>query len=213
MTDSYTIYKQQQKQKPQDIAAQEPFKTLDELLCAFGMSSLQYVLDLQVFDSKALKEEPLAVLAARVGEDRAAFLTALARAGMDSLAQRQMLANALAKAAREGRITRGWAKPPPESCTHCAVLPAQNKKLLTCGRCKQAKYCSAGCQKAHWAAGHKAECKAPPVTKAGEWAAVDAGNGESLAAPSGWRSKEVGTGGWGGHPILGNGVVKDNRPE
>ena len=31
--------------------------------------------------------------------------------------------------------------------------------LLSCGRCRVAKYCSAECQKAHWKAGHKQACE------------------------------------------------------
>lgn len=31
-------------------------------------------------------------------------------------------------------------------------------EIKVCGRCKQARYCSQACQKAHWKAGHKIEC-------------------------------------------------------
>ena len=49
--------------------------------------------------------------------------------------------------------------PPPDLCAHCGKEPDAKKKLLTCGRCKVAKYCNAACQKAHWGAGHKGTCK------------------------------------------------------
>ena len=44
-----------------------------------------------------------------------------------------------------------------------------------------------------------------------EWAAVVDGNGETDAAPPAWK-KDVGVGGWGGHPVLGmKGEVVDRR--
>jgi len=40
----------------------------------------------------------------------------------------------------------------------CATDKTKPVKLLDCGRCKQAHYCSAACQKAHWPT-HKPSCK------------------------------------------------------
>jgi hypothetical protein len=34
---------------------------------------------------------------------------------------------------------------------------------LRCSRCKEARYCSAECQRRHWKAGHKTECGTPRV--------------------------------------------------
>ena len=196
----------------------EPYASLKDLLAGErGMQDLEYVLDLQVFDGKPLKDEPLAVLAARVGEDRASFLTALTGAGVESLSDRQAFTNGILRCVRLGKIGRGWAKPPPSECSHCGKLPGTGKKLLTCGRCKEAKYCSGACQKAHWGAGHKAACKPPAPTLVTDWAKVD-----ELGGIDGYRKAEymdkVGPGGNAGPPIyvdghsaMINGVVKDIR--
>ena len=181
-----------------------------------GLQSMQYLLDVCVFNEAVpLKDENIAVLAAMVGEPggRSDFLSALHKAGVDQIGDRQMFANCLVRGVREGNISRGWDKPPPETCSHCAALPAKGKKLLTCGRCKTAKYCSAACQKAAWGAGHKGVCKAPDKTKAAEWQEVRDGEAENFggAGPVAWK-KEVSTGGWGGHPVLGaKGEVVDHR--
>jgi len=45
----------------------------------------------------------------------------------------------------------------------CAVCRKAAPDLLVCGRCKNVKYCSPACQRAHWKE-HKAECKAPTMT-------------------------------------------------
>jgi hypothetical protein len=39
-----------------------------------------------------------------------------------------------------------------ETCTACQK---RGTDLLTCSRCKIAKYCGKECQKAHWKHGHK----------------------------------------------------------
>lgn len=187
-----------------------PWCTLEDVLRESGLQSLDYLLEKCVFtEGVLLRNENLAALAARVGEARADFLSALHLAGVDVIADRQRLANCLARGVREGHITCGWARPPPDSCAHCAMLPAAGKKLLTCGRCKTVKYCSANCQRAAWGA-HKAACKAPAATQADEWKAVAADNAVTNAGPQAWKS-DVGVGGWGGHPVLGNGVVVDRR--
>ena len=44
-------------------------------------------------------------------------------------------------------------------CSACGKVPAGTDKLLTCGACKQARYCDRACQLKHWHAGHKRECR------------------------------------------------------
>lgn len=43
-------------------------------------------------------------------------------------------------------------------CAQCGVQPAAGSKLKKCALCRQARYCSADCQRTHWRAGHKANC-------------------------------------------------------
>ena len=45
----------------------------------------------------------------------------------------------------------------------CAACRKAVPGLLMCGRCKNVRYCSPACQRAHWKE-HKADCKAPTVT-------------------------------------------------
>jgi hypothetical protein len=47
----------------------------------------------------------------------------------------------------------------PRCCCLEGVSEA-NVKTQVCGGCRGVRYCSAGCQKAHWRAGHKEVCKA-----------------------------------------------------
>ena len=198
-------------------AAPIAWNTLDDMLASDSkLQQLQYMRELRVFDDKPLHEESLAVLAARVGEARSDFLSALLQAGVDAIGDRQLFANALVRGVREGRITRGWAKPPPETCAYCGSVPATNKKLLTCGRCKSARYCNASCQKAHWGAGHKAACKPPAATPSSDWAKVVEGGIEAEHKQA--YDEKVGAGGYIGAPILAdghskmvNGVVTDTR--
>ena len=53
-------------------------------------------------------------------------------------------------------------------CANCGVSATQlakdDKKLLNCSQCRSVRYCSRECQRAHWRAGHKAECKARKQT-------------------------------------------------
>ena len=221
MTDSFSIYKQQQAAKGiANAPAAAPFETLESMLHDLGLfAKLGKVLDLNVFDDRPLRDESLAVLAARVGEDRSGFLKALLTAGVSDMQERQQLCNALGRAVREGRIVwsaRDCGPKEPERCAHCGALPAANKKLLTCGKCKTAKYCNAGCQKSHWVAGHKASCKAPAKTPSarGGWADINEESNEiSDPGHDAWTQK-VSTGGWGGHPVLGmKGEVIDRRPD
>lgn len=55
----------------------------------------------------------------------------------------------------------------------CNFCLSQGYQLLICSRCRNARYCSKPCQKAHWKEGHKLECK-PDKTKKD-----DAGSGNS----------------------------------
>ena len=159
--------------------------TLKEMTSEPGLQSLQYLQSLEAF------QEPLAALAARVGEDRSAFLDFLKASGVESLGDRQLFANSLVRGARDGHITAGWARPEPSRCSHCAALPTGTKALLTCGRCKTAKYCNAGCQRAHWAAGHKAQCQRPP--RPAGFANVPEGTAEThgRALPPAWGGSSV----------------------
>ena len=56
------------------------------------------------------------------------------------------------------------APPSPDRCTHCgawaADLAREDRKLRKCSRCQRVRYCGRECQRAHWRAGHKAECRA-----------------------------------------------------
>ena len=56
------------------------------------------------------------------------------------------------------------APPSPDRCTHCgasaADLARDDRKLRRCSRCQRVRYCGRECQRAHWRAGHKAECQA-----------------------------------------------------
>ena len=126
-------------------------------------------------DIEPITSQPIAALAAQVGEDRNQFLSFLTQNGVERLSDRQFFTNALTKMVRTGRITRGWAKPEPlvTKCSSCQSVPNKGKKLLVCGRCKSAHYCDAKCQKAHWMAGHKATCARPELTAAEQWAKVD----------------------------------------
>ena len=179
-----------------------------------GMESIKYIKDIE-----ALTSQPIAVLAAQIGEDRTQFMKLLEDNGVATLAERQLFTNSLAKAVRLGRITRGWAKAPepPNACSLCGKPPAKDKKLLVCGRCKEVKYCNSGCQKAHWAAGHKAVCAKPKPSIVEEWAKVDEEGGINGYRKARYMEK-VGAGGSAGSPVyvdghsaMVNGVVKDIR--
>jgi tetratricopeptide (TPR) repeat protein len=49
-------------------------------------------------------------------------------------------------------------------CTVCFQCSTVLTKVLHCSRSKQAKYCNAACQTAHWSV-HKKECVAPTASK------------------------------------------------
>jgi hypothetical protein len=44
-------------------------------------------------------------------------------------------------------------------CAACEAEPTAERKLKICGRCLKVSYCSAECQRAHWAEEHKVQCK------------------------------------------------------
>ena len=83
-------------------------------------------------DIEPITSQPIAALAAQVGEDRNQFLSFLTQNGVERLSDRQFFTNALTKMVRTGRITRGWAKPEPlvTRCSSCQSVPNKGKKLL-----------------------------------------------------------------------------------
>lgn len=184
-----------------------PIPDFDTLLREPGLDSLSFLKDVE-----AIASQPIAVLAAQVGEDRKHFMDFLKECGIESTGDRQLFTNTLAKAVRLGRITRGWAKPPPAptTCVQCNRPPAKDKKLLVCGKCKIVRYCSTDCQKKHWKAGHKDCCQRPAPTSAQQWQNVDEGVGENDSLPSAWK-RNVGPGGW--DMPYGKGEVIDRRPD
>ncbi|SMR56745.1 unnamed protein product [Zymoseptoria tritici ST99CH_1E4] len=57
---------------------------------------------------------------------------------------------ALPLSAEERRIKR--------NCTFCGARSAQDRVLLTCGRCRVALYCDEICQRMDWRRGHRTSC-------------------------------------------------------
>ena len=137
----------------------------------------------------ACDDSSLPVIAARMGEDRTAFLKFLKDAGVDDLAHGQRLCNALGRGVRLGLITRGWATPAeaPAECNLCGKRVGPATKLSTCARCKAAKYCSVACQKKDWAT-HKAICVRPVAENKPAYANLGAEPpGHSNALPADWQ--------------------------
>ena len=50
------------------------------------------------------------------------------------------------------------------SSASCNAPEKHAGQFKTCGRCRSAWYCSAACQRAHWKAAHKRECKPPDTS-------------------------------------------------
>ena len=148
------------------------FSGIGEFLAETG--GLEYVEPL-------LEGKPLSVLCAMVEESRPELISYLKDIGIELLADRQVrvaphtipfvflpdlrlpprqkFANALTKAVRESRVSRGWAEETvPNRCAYCKAPPTTVIKLSICGRCKSVKYCSGKCQKLAWPS-HKAVCK------------------------------------------------------
>ena len=159
-----SIYEAMQQQHA-PAAAQPPFASLHEMLSSLTQTQdLLYIADAIA----AACDDPLPVLAARLGEDRAMFLAWLQNdMGVAVLPHRQRFCNTLMGAVKARRISKGWetkAEPEPR-CDSCGRLSAAGAKLMICARCKGARYCNATCQKAHWTAGHKLKCQRPEPEK------------------------------------------------
>ena len=48
----------------------------------------------------------------------------------------------------------------PRACAACSSVEAVVRTYQKCAGCNVARYCGAECQRAHWKAAHKHECKA-----------------------------------------------------
>jgi len=159
-----TALQQQVYSKAAPAAKKPPFANLHELLTEEGLDEIAPAVIAAAKEAHESMDDltTLRSLALMVGGDRAEFLDFLKTAGVTSLADRQKCANAIGKAVREERITRGWERPTParDNCAKCGVRASESRKLLTCTRCRSVKYCSAACQKGAWAT-HKLVCKPP----------------------------------------------------
>ncbi|PNH05451.1 hypothetical protein TSOC_008268 [Tetrabaena socialis] len=93
--------------------------------------------------------------------------------GGDGAAPAKMGALLLAAAAEApGEL---GALPPTCSNPLCASLAGDSEADLTlraCGGCGRPRYCCLDCQKAHWRAGHRADCARPAAEAAGERGAL-----------------------------------------
>jgi len=45
------------------------------------------------------------------------------------------------------------------TCTYCGVHNESREELPSCAKCSSVYYCDGDCQRAHWDAGHKQECR------------------------------------------------------
>lgn len=48
-------------------------------------------------------------------------------------------------------------------CANCYTTESGTVSLKSCARCGVCRYCSRKCQALHWKAGHKQNCKSPPL--------------------------------------------------
>jgi len=48
----------------------------------------------------------------------------------------------------------------------CSIKSCTKEAHQICSGCKTARYCSKDCQKVHWIAGHKTECRSPKSPEA-----------------------------------------------
>ena len=55
------------------------------------------------------------------------------------------------------RVAEG--EPPPLKCAHCRKEAGPAVELVQSTACRQVSYCGKQCQRAHWPAAHKAQCK------------------------------------------------------
>ena len=84
------------------------------------------------------------------------------------------------------------------SCSHCHVS-GWVASLKCCARCQSVRYCGVACQKAHWKAGHKAECGTKTTSREAvaqarairEKAAAAANEKRELAAMEAWTYKDT----------------------
>ena len=49
--------------------------------------------------------------------------------------------------------------PTPPQCAHCRKEAGPAVELVQCSACRQVSYCGKQCQRAHWPAAHRAQCK------------------------------------------------------
>ena len=73
-----------------------------------------------------------------------------------------MLTNAVPSTSTQAAINAGFSKKERGTkslleCYACGTVSCP--KLLFCSRCKKVAYCSSECQRVHWKAGHKHDCK------------------------------------------------------
>ena len=50
-------------------------------------------------------------------------------------------------------------QPTPPQCAHCRQEAGPAVELVQCSACRQVSYCGKQCQRAHWPAAHRAQCK------------------------------------------------------
>ncbi len=190
------------KQHTGEPPSKKTYATLAELLEDTG-KGLEYAAPLilethaqdrkeQQLDDVLDEQQAMCSIALLAGGDRNEFLAFLKRAEVSDITDRQKIANAIQRAVRMGRLTRGWERPEPSvpnECAACGARPAPAKKLLLCARCKSVKYCSARCQKAAWAT-HKDVCKRVEPDGPKPYEAPVAGTGSSdnhsFGLPPGW---------------------------
>jgi len=98
-----------------------------------------------------------------VTDDSASKITAT-RVNVYAIDEREYYGNVVVVPDASTAGPSASAAPSPDRCTHCgawaADLAREDRKLLKCSRCKRVRYCGRECQRAHWRAGHKAECRA-----------------------------------------------------
>ena len=65
-------------------------------------------------------------------------------------------------ATRVGGGSRAGAGAVAACCAHCAAKADSDRQLMTCGRCREAFYCSKDCQTRHWVV-HRRQCGPDPL--------------------------------------------------
>jgi hypothetical protein len=100
-------------------------------------------------------------------------------------------------------------------CAHCLKL-TPDVDLHRCGGCKQVGYCDEAppgqkpCQKAHWKAGHKKECKRFQA-EAAERRKAEEDEDEGVGGKGGGNGGEGGAGGRGGRDERDGGDGKKKK--